>query len=181
MRLASLPTVKQHHTDPFFYLTSVSYFTPCLSLSLYTLVGVVSQLLVKSRTSLSLSLLWDRPDYFTASLRGLVYYEPLLLPTGSGSGRWLYVDSGSSSDELPALQGLEELTNYSIRMAVFDSEARLCVFNHPLVTHTGKSFNPFMGIYKRHVISFLQQFFYRTFLHPTHVRRGVVVYSQYHL
>ena len=75
-----------------------------------------------------------------------MYYEPLLQPTGSGGGRWLYVDSGSSSDELPALQGLEELTNYSIRMAVFDSEARLCVFSRPLVTHTGKSFNPFMGI-----------------------------------
>ena len=98
---------------------------------------MVSQLLVKSRTSHSLSLLWDRPDYFTASLRGLVYYEPLLLPTGSGGGRCLYVDSGSSSDELPVLQGLEELTNYSIKMAVFDDTNRLCVFSEPLVAQTG--------------------------------------------
>ena len=47
------------------------------------------------------------------------------------------MDSGSSSDELPDLQGLEELTNYSIRMAVFDDTNRLCVFSEPLVAQTG--------------------------------------------
>ena len=95
--------------------------------------GVVSWLSVSSKSSNSLLLTWERPEYFTASLRGLLYYESLQQQAGS-EGRWLYVDS---SDRLQPITGLEESTNYSISMAVLDGNDRLCVFNEPLMVQTG--------------------------------------------
>ena len=100
-------------------------------------VGVVSQLLLSSKTHNSLLLTWERPEYFTAGLRGLVYYEPLPQEQAGSEGMWLFVES--DSDYLPPLEGLQELTNYSISMAVLDDTDRLCVFNEPLVAQTGNS------------------------------------------
>ena len=61
-------------------------------------------------------------------------YVPLGSAEGSDS-RWLYVD-GVSNDML-ALTGLEEFSNYSIRMAVVDGSDRLCTFNEPIIALTG--------------------------------------------
>ena len=96
--------------------------------------GVVSRLLVSSRSHDSLSLDWDRPHYFTGSLRGILEYR--LLHSAGSESRWLYVE-GNSDQLLPTLKKLEEFTNYSIRMAVVDEAGRLCVFNQPLIAQTG--------------------------------------------
>ena len=96
--------------------------------------GIVSQLVVVSQTSTSLSLRWDRPSYFSGSLTGLVQYSTL---TPDSDEMWVYVEE--SSDTLPALEGLEEFTNYSIQMAIVDTSHMLCVFSGPVTVSTGKS------------------------------------------
>ena len=96
--------------------------------------GVVSHLSVASRTHSTLSLMWGRPQYITGNLRGVLEYVTLDSDGGSES-RWLFIEG--SSEILPVLEGLEEFSNYSIRMAVLDESDRLCVFNEPLVALTG--------------------------------------------
>ena len=48
---------------------------------------------------------------------------------------WLYVVE--SGDTLPILVELNEFTNYSVQIAVFDSNNTLCVFSEPIIALTG--------------------------------------------
>ena len=51
-----------------------------------------------------------------------------------GSTVWLYVED---SDEIPTLTGLNEFTEYSIQMALIESN-KFCVFSESIIVTTGK-------------------------------------------
>ena len=95
--------------------------------------GLVSELLLQSRTSHSLTLTWKRPEYYSGPIAGLIQYR--VFP--DGATQWQYVMD--SDDSLPPLTELTEYTNYSIEMAFLGIPYRtLCVFSEPFVAVTGK-------------------------------------------
>ena len=98
-------------------------------MTLYT--GVVSQLLVESRTSTSLTLIWDSPDYYSSNLTGLLQYRAI----HDKDINSIYIVE--SPETLPTITDLEEFTAYSIEMAVFDDTNKLCVFSEEFIAQTG--------------------------------------------
>lgn len=94
--------------------------------------GLVSQLLLESKTPNSISLIWDRPPYYTSSITGLIQYRAL----PDGDTIWLYIEENDGA--LPVLGGLAELTPYSIQMAIIDSSNKMCVFSEAAVEVTGE-------------------------------------------
>ena len=95
-------------------------------------LGLVSELLLVSRTSHSLTLTWKRPEYYSGPIAGLIQYR--VIP--DGDTQWQYVID--SDDSLPPLTELSEYTSYSIEMAFIDlPQKTLCVFNAPLIAKTG--------------------------------------------
>lgn len=99
---------------------------------LYCDTGLVLELLVESKTPHSLSLIWDRPTYYTSSITGLIQYKAL----PDGDRMWLYIEENDGA--LPVLRGLAELTPYSIQMAIIDSSNKICVFSEATVAITGE-------------------------------------------
>ena len=86
--------------------------------------------MLASQTSNSLFLSWERPDYYTGSITGLMQYRAV----PDGSTVWLYVED---SDDIPSVTGLNEFTNYSIEIALIDSN-KLCVPSATLFAVTGE-------------------------------------------
>ena len=102
---------------------------------------MVSELLLQSRTSHSLTLIWNRPEYYSGPIAGLIQYRAI----PDGDTQWQYVMD--SDDSLPPLTELTEYTSYAIEMAFLGIPYRtLCVFNEPFIAVTSK------GVALRYVI-----------------------------
>lgn len=92
-------------------------------------VGLVIPVEVSSQTQSSISLMWERPDYFKDSITGLIQYTAL----PDGDTMWLYV---IESDDIFMLSGLVGMTSYAIQTAVVDRNSKLCVFSTPTIANT---------------------------------------------
>ena len=83
-----------------------------------------------TQNTTSISITWDPPNALSLPNAGLIQYSAVQ----NGRSLWLYVED---SFMIPDLTGLSELTNYSIRMALFDTDNMLCVFSEPVFSTTG--------------------------------------------
>lgn len=92
-------------------------------------VGLVIPVEVSSQTQSSITLMWERPDYFKDSITGLIQYTAL----PDGDTMWLYV---IESDDIFMLSGLVGMTSYAIQTAVVDRNSKLCVFSTPTIANT---------------------------------------------
>ena len=92
----------------------------------------MSELLLQSRTSHSLTLTWKRPEYYSGPIAALIKYS--LFPDGDTKWQYYMIDS---DDTLPSLTELTEFTNYSIEVAFIESDI-VCIFSEPFIAMTGK-------------------------------------------
>ena len=93
----------------------------------------MSELLLQSQTSHSLTLTWKRPAYYNGPISGLIQYATI----PDGNTMWQYVIE--SDETLPPLRELTEYTSYSIEMAFIDIPRKtICVFSEPFIAMTSK-------------------------------------------
>lgn len=95
----------------------------------FSILGIVIGVKVNSHTQTSLSLQWERPDYFQGSITGFIQYTAL----PDGDTMWLYV---MESDDIVRLSGLEEMTYYTIQTAIVDRNRKICVYSAPIIAST---------------------------------------------
>ena len=96
----------------------------------------MSELLLQSRTSHSLTFTWKRPEYYSGRIAALIKYRSF--PDGDTKWQYYVIDS---DDTVPSLTELTEFTSHSIEVAFIESDSIckcMCVFSEPFIAMTGK-------------------------------------------